>query len=380
MPLLCSRSSKKHHSAPHAAAPTTLDRQPLANLRRYPTVPLMRSEPHPVDFLGLGLNSADTLIRLPHFPAPDSKLPILSSETLPGGQAASATVACQRWGLRTRYIGKIGSDWAGRLQRQEFAREGIEAHWIEVPDCPSQTAFILVDQDSGERTILWQHDPRLNLTPDDLRRDWITQARLLHVDGHPPAPAAVAARWARDAGVIVTADLDNIYPGVEDLLASVDYLISSREFPSRLTGIDSLPEALPEISRRFGCRVAGATLGRDGALAWDGRSFHYSPGFRVEVIDTTGAGDIFHGAFAFALLEGQTLDHILEFSCAAAALNCTAPGARGGIRPVSEIRRLMHEGRRYPAAFDRDRLQLISQTDQRERATNPPSNNPSSNS
>jgi len=340
----------------------------------------MRSEPHPVDFVGVGLNSADTLIRLPCFPALGSKVPILSSETLPGGQAASATVACQRWGLRTRYIGKIGSDWAGRLQRQEFLREGIEAHCIEVPDCPSQAAFILVDQETGERTILWQHDPRLDLTPADLRRDWITQTRLLHLDGHPPAPAAIAARWARDAGVIVTADLDNIYPGVEDLLSSVDYLMASREFPSRLTGIDSLPEALPKISRRFGCRVVGATLGRDGALAWDGRSFLYSPGFCVEAIDTTGAGDVFHGAFAFALLEGQSLDHILEFSCAAAALNCTALGARGGIRPVSEIRRLMQEGRRYPAAFDLERLQLASHAGRSERATNPPSSTPSSNS
>ncbi len=321
----------------------------------------MPAAPHPVDFLGLGLNSADTLIRLPHFPALDSKVPILSTETLPGGQAASATVACRRWGLRTRYIGKIGSDWAGRLQRQEFAREEIETHWIEVPGCPSQAAYILIDQHSGERTILWQRDPRLDMTPDDLRRDWITQTRLLHLDGHPPAPAAVAARWAREAGAIVTADLDNIYPGVEDLLASVDYLIASREFPARLTGIDNLLEALPEISRRFGCGVAGATLGRDGALAWDGTSLHYCPAFRVEAMDTTGAGDIFHAAFAFALLEGQPLDHILEFSCAAAALNCTALGARGGIRPVSEVLQLMKEGRRYPAAFDGRRLQLTSQ-------------------
>jgi len=322
----------------------------------------MCSQQTQIDFLGVGLNSADTLIRLPHFPALDSKVEILATEIMPGGQAASATVACHRWGLRTRYIGKIGSDWAGRLQRQEFAREGIEAHWIEVPNCPSQAAFILVDQQSGERTILWQHDPRLDLQPADLPRDWIAQTRLLHLDGHPPAPAAAAARWARDAGVMVTADLDNIYPGVEDLLPFVDYLIASREFPSRLTGMDSLPEALPEISRRFGCRLVGATLGRDGVLAWDGHSFHYCPGFCVDVVDTTGAGDIFHAAFAYALLEGRPLDFVLEFSCAAAALNCTALGARGGIRPVSEIQRFMQASQRYPPAFDGERLPSASQS------------------
>jgi sulfofructose kinase len=312
----------------------------------------MRSGAHTFDFLGLGLNSADTLIRLPHFPQLDSKVPILSSEILPGGQAASAAVACHRWGLRSRYMGKIGDDWAGRLQRDEFAREGIEARWVEVPHCASQAAYILIDQNSGERTILWQHDSRLDLTAADLPRDWITHTRLLHVDGHPTAPAAAAARWARQAGVIVTADLDNIYPGVEELLLSVDYLMTSRGFPSRLTGIENLPEALRDVSRRFRCRVVGATLGRDGALAWDGGSFHYSPAFCVEAIDTTGAGDIFHAAFAFALLEGHDLDHTLEFSCAAAALNCTAMGARGGIRPVKEIRKLIRGAPRYPSASD----------------------------
>lgn len=317
-------------------------------------------EAHTIDFLALGLNSADTLLRLPRFPALDSKVPILSSRVLPGGQAASAAVACHRWGLRARYMGKIGDDWAGRFQREEMTREGVQARWIETPNCGSQAAYILIDQPSGERTILWQHDPRLDLAADDLPREWIACTRLLHVDGHPPAPAALAARWAREAGAIVSADLDNIYPGVEELLASVDYLISSREFPGRVTGIADLPAALRELHRRFGCRVTGATLGRDGALAWDGASFHYSPALRVEAVDTTGAGDIFHAAFAFALLGGQTLSQILEFSCAAAALNCTAPGARGGIRPVGEIHTLLREGRRHPAAFDGQRLRLTS--------------------
>jgi sulfofructose kinase len=316
----------------------------------------MRKQVPSIDFVGLGLNSADTLIRLPHFPELDSKVEILSSEVLPGGQAASAAVACHRWGLRARYIGKVGDDWAGRVQREAFAREEIEAHLVEVAGCPSQAAYILVDQASGERTILWQHDQRLDLTVEDLPREWIAQTRLLHVDGHPPAPAAAAARWAREAGALVTADLDNIYDGVEELLPSVDYLLASREFPSRLTGISSPPEALLEVRRRFGCRVVGTTLGRDGAIAWDGESFFYSPGFCVDAVDTTGAGDIFHAAFAFGLLEGQRLDQVLEFSCAAAALNCTALGARGGIRPLDEIRELMRTGRRHPRAFDGSKL------------------------
>jgi sulfofructose kinase len=315
-----------------------------------------RSNPSQCDILAIGLNATDNLIHVPRFPAFDSKTKILSSALLPGGQAATAAVACQRWGLRSRYVGKIGNDSAGRLQRAEFAREGVEAHLVEVPNCPSQSAFIIVDECTGERTILWQRDDRLDLQPEELPREWIRGARLVHVDGHPCAPAAAAARWAREAGALVTADLDNLYPGIEALLEGVDFMIGSREFPERLLGIPDLLESLPEITRRFGCRVAGATLGRNGVLAWDGTQFHYCPAFRVDTVDTTGAGDIFHAGLAYALLRGGTLPEILEFSCAAAGLNCTAPGARGGIRPVKEIEKLRHEGVRHEPRYADEEL------------------------
>src|ERR1700720_4306480 len=306
-----------------------------------------RSSTRGADIVAVGLNATDTLIRVPQFPAFDSKTKILSSALLPGGQAATAAVACQRWGLRSRYVGKIGDDAAGRLQREEFAREKVEAHLIEVSNCASQLAFIVVDECTGERTILWQRDDRLDLQPDELPREWIRGTRLVHGDGHPCASAAAAARWAREAGAVVTADLDNLYLGVEALLEGVDFMISSCDFPERLLGIPDLLESLPEITRRFGCRVAGATLGRDGVLAWDGTQFHYRPAFRVDTVDTTGAGDIFHAGFAYALLRSNTLPEILEFSCAAAGLNCTAPGARGGNPPVGEIEKIRPGGGGY---------------------------------
>jgi sulfofructose kinase len=308
------------------------------------------------DVLAIGLNATDTLIRVPGFPAFDSKTKILSSALLPGGQAATAAVACQRWGLRSRYAGKIGDDSAGRLQREELTHEDVEAHLIEVPNCASQLGFIIVDESTGERTILWQRDDRLDLQADELPREWIRGARLVHVDGHPCAPAAVAARWAHEANAVVTADLDNLYPGIEALLEGIDFMISSREFPERLLSIPDLLESLPEITQRFGCRVAGATLGRDGVIAWDGTRFHYCPAFRVDTVDTTGAGDVFHAGFAYALLRGDTLPEILEFSCAAAGLNCTALGARGGIRPVDEIEKLRRQGTRHDRPYSDEQL------------------------
>jgi sulfofructose kinase len=328
--------------------------------RKMQTLSANRASADSCDVLAIGLNATDTLIRVPRFPAFDSKTKIVSSALLSGGQAATAAVACQRWGLHSRYVGKVGDDAAGRLQREELAREGVEARLIEVPNCASQLAFIIVDEFTGERTILWQRDDRLDLRPEELPREWIRGARLVHVDGHPCAPAAAAARWAREAGAVVTTDLDNVYLDVEVLLESTDFIISSRDFPERLLGIPDLLDSLPEITRRFGCRVAGATLGRNGVLSWNGTQFHYCPAFRVDTVDTTGAGDVFHAGFAYALLRGDTLPEILEFSCAAAGLNCTAPGARGGIRPVDEIEKLRREGPRHERLYADEDLRRAS--------------------
>src|ERR1700674_5740582 len=140
-------------------------------------------------------------------------------------------------------------------------RDGIEADWIGVPHCQSQSSFILVDEMTGERTVLWKRGPRLELLPAEIQREWVVRARLLHVDGHDCAGATQAARWARSANIPVTADLDNLYPGVEALLENVDYLISSREFPERLTGEQDLIISLRSLSKRFGNRVTAATLG-----------------------------------------------------------------------------------------------------------------------
>ena len=312
----------------------------------------MKSEKSRLDVVGFGLNATDTIISLPHFPVFDSKVELLSADLRAGGQVASALVACQFWGLRARYIGKVGDDAAARFQAEELMRAGVEAHLLQVSDCASQIAFIIVDEKSGERTILWKRDRRLAVRPEELKREWVEDASALLVDGHDTAAAIAAARIARESGIPVIADLDNLYDGVQVLLEHTDYLMASRDFPTQLLGIPDPLESLPEISRRYECRVAGITLGRLGALAWDGQQFSYCRGFVVKANDTTGAGDIFHGAFLYALLQGWELDRILEFSCAGAALNCTALGARGGIRPIAEIERLIREGERSEMAFD----------------------------
>jgi sugar/nucleoside kinase (ribokinase family) len=309
------------------------------------------------DVVGLGLNATDTLIRLPCFPAPDSKMELLSADVRAGGQVASAMVACRKWGLRTTYIGKVGDDAAAQLQQEELERAGVVAHLLRVSDCSSQIAFVLVDDSSGERTILSKRDSRLTIAPQEILREWFAGARALLVDGHDVDAAIQAARWAREMRIPVVADIDNRYSQVEVLLEVVDYLFTSSDFPARLTDQPDILKSLPEISRRFKCRLSGATLGRLGAVAWDGVRFHYCPGFRVKAVDTTGAGDIFHAGFVYGLLGGWALPRILKFSCAAAALNCTAVGARAGIATVEQIEHLMSTAERSEPAYDKPRLE-----------------------
>jgi len=304
-----------------------------------------------IDVVGVGLNATDTFIPVAHYPERGSKVEFRSAKVLPGGQVATAMIACQQWGLRTRYVGKVGDDSAAELHRSEFARHGVEAHLFIAPGCPSQQAFILVD-DGGERTVLWKRDDRLTLSPEELQQDWVVDARALHVDGHDTAAATTAAGWARAADIPVIADVDELYPGVETLLKSVDYLITSRDIPGCLTEEPDLKKSLPALQKRFGSRLTAATLGEQGVLAWDGTQFHCAPAFRVQPVDTTGAGDIFHAGFIYALLQGWPLQRQLNFACAAAALNCTALGARAGIQSVAAIEHLIASGARHPRAYE----------------------------
>jgi sulfofructose kinase len=313
-----------------------------------------------VDLVGVGLNATDTLIAIPSFPERGSKMEYRSVSILPGGQVATTVVACQRWGLSTRYVGILGEDAAATLHRESFEREGVESHLTTVPGGSSPQSLILVD--GGERTILFRRDERVALKPAHLKRTWVTRARALHVDGYDTEAAIQAALWAREAGIPVVADLDDIYPGVENLLENVDYLIVSRDIPLRLTGESDLELALRQMHHRFRCRLTAATLGHEGALAWDGQQIYDAPAYIVPVADTTGAGDIFHAGFIYGLLRQWPLQQQLNFGAAAAAMNCMSAGARGGIAAPSEIEAFMATcDRRKPAyVTSRPRLQALT--------------------
>lgn len=311
-----------------------------------------------MDIVGVGLNATDTLIPVHEFPSSGAKVEFRSASVLPGGQVASAMVACRQWGLAARYIGKLGEGPSAKLHCAEFARVGVEARLLYASGCESQQSFILVE-DSGERTVLWKRDDRLTIRPEELKQEWIIDARALHLDGHDTSAALLAAEWAQNVGIPVIADIDELYDGIENLLHRIDYLIVSRNVPEELTGCADLGHSLAAMRHRFGCRLTAATLGHDGVLAWDGERYLYASAYRVPVVDTTGAGDIFHAGFIFGLLQGWHMQRILQFGCAAAALNCMGVGARGGIRPVADIEALIAHGEKYPLSDMASNLPIV---------------------
>jgi sugar/nucleoside kinase (ribokinase family) len=305
------------------------------------------------DVVGVGLNATDTVLIVPRFPAYGGKAPFIQEFTSVGGQVATAVVTCSRLGLRAKYIGALGDDDRGRLQLDSLRAAGIDiTHVQQRANCPNQSAYIVVDQSTGERTIFWNRPDCLAISPAQITSEQIACARLLHIDGHDTPAVEHAARIAREQSIPVTVDVDTIYAGFDRVLPLVDYLIASAEFPTRWTGIEDPCDALIAIERQAHMKVAAMTLGAHGALAWAEGRFYYSPAFVVNCIDTTGAGDVFHGAFCYAVLQKMPIADALEFSNAMAALNCTAPGARGRIADAEEVRAFLHSGvgrREHPA-------------------------------
>jgi sulfofructose kinase len=317
----------------------------------------------PVDVVGLGLNAMDYIAIVPEFPSPETKVEISEVRLEPGGQVATALVTCRRLGLTVRYIGSVGSDDLGRAQLASLVAEGISTSYVRVvPHATTQMAVAIVQEAVGERTILWHRDPRLIYPAGELRHEVITEGRLLHLDGRDSEAALRAARIARGAGIPVMVDIDKRYDETtEGLLETVDYLIAAEEFALGFTGADNTRDAVMALAGRFPQAVVGVTLGPRGAIFAAEGGLVESPAFDVPVRDTTGAGDVFHGAFIFGVLDGWDLETTTRFAHAAAAMKCREPGARTGIPRLEEIQRFLETARprtrppRAPRAPDEPR-------------------------
>jgi sugar/nucleoside kinase (ribokinase family) len=286
------------------------------------------------------LNAVDHLIVVPEYPAFDTKVRLLEHKQSAGGQTASAMVALRRLGLNTAYAGRFGSDPEGHFGQASLIVEGVNIDYAEVvEDATNQIAFITIDARSGERTIVWDRDERLAYKPEEAPLEFGSLGRVLHLDAHDPLACVRVARAARENGTVVSADIDNVYEGLPELLPLIDILIGSKEFPQRVTGIAGERAALVELHERFGCAVVGMTIGAAGAVVYCEGKFIESPGYPAPggCRDTTGAGDAFHAGFLYGFLTGADVETSLKSGNAVAAMKCSALGARTGLPNKSEL-------------------------------------------
>lgn len=302
------------------------------------------------DAVGFGLNAVDHLIVVPAYPEFDTKIRLVEHTQSAGGQTATTMVALRRLGLRTAYAGRFGSDPEGRFGFETVREAGVNVECAEVIEgARNQIAYIIIDARTGERTVIWDRDERLAYTPEEAPAGFGARGRVLHMDAHDPPACARVAREAKEAGAIVSLDVDNIYEGLPELLPYVDLLISSKEFPRRLTGIDDARAALVETKRRLRAdALVGMTLGERGAVVYDNGSFIEAPAFGVPggCRDTTGAGDAFHAGFIYGMLQGEEVEACLTHGCAVAALKCRALGARTALPTLPELNQLLDGGMR----------------------------------
>jgi len=293
----------------------------------------------PIDILGLGCVAVDELLYVDRYPSADAKTQVLRRERQCGGLTATALVAGARLGARCAYAGALGEDDLSRFVLERFSRQGVETGWL-VRDSAARpvASTIVVDSQRGTRNIFYDLAGSLGASPAGPPEDAIRSCRVLLVDHFGVEGMIRAARIAREAGIPVVADFerDNL-PGFDELLGLVDHLVLSHGFASRRTGENDPERILRSLSEPPRAVVA-VTCGDQGCYyRAEGGPIGHMPAFTVEVVDTTGCGDVFHGAYAAALARGLGLRERVRFASAASALKAMRSGGQAGIPDLSVV-------------------------------------------
>lgn len=279
------------------------------------------------------------MARVAGHPAPDSSVPVEELIRLPGGEIATAMVACARLGCRAAYVGRFGSNADGAEVADALRREGVDLSYARHVDGPNRLAIILVDH-AGRRTVLWSRSPALQMRPADIDPSAVTSGSILLVDAMDPDASTAAAAHARAAGVRTAIDIDAVRPGVGRLLRTIDVIIASQDFVGAFTGAESIAKGLNQLAADSGASLVVATMGAAGSLALFEGGEIQTPAFPVDVVDTTGAGDAFRGGFLAGWVQygaSRSVPALLEIASAVAALNCRALGAQAGLPQWSAV-------------------------------------------
>lgn len=293
------------------------------------------------DVVGVGTNSVDEVVRIDKTAGDaisSGKCRITGRHLLAGGQTATVTAGCAALGLRSAYVGAFGSDARGATAKHALSSRGVDLTNAVHVDAPNRSALILVDS-AGHRTVLWERDDRLNSALDAITPAALN-AKIVHIDDDDPQLAITTARVARQAGTPVTSDIEHATDLTEELIAAVSYPIFDANLPKRLTGEDDPERALRKL-RRLNSGVLVMTLGDRGVVALEGDRFETAPAFRIDAVDTTGAGDLFRAGFIYGVLRGWQLRQLLQFANATAAVSCTRLGAIPAVPTLAEVNQLV---------------------------------------
>ena len=296
------------------------------------------------DVVGFGTNAVDFLIEVPHYPGFNSKIELTNYSQAPGGEIATAMVGLQRLGMRTSYVGRFGTDHAGDIGMNSLNQEGVDLTYAEkIEGAQTQIAFIVIDEQSGERTVIWKRDAKLHYSETEVPLEAVRSTKVLHFTPHDVRACMRLAEAARANGTIVSIDVDNVFDDVELLLGSVDIIIASSDFPAKLFGTTDHRTALCEMQRRFGSGIVGLTLGDEGSLLLCGDEFVETAAFDVPggCKDTTGAGDSFRVGLIYGLISGESVERSARIANAVAALKCRAVGARTALPTPRELNSLL---------------------------------------
>ncbi len=289
------------------------------------------------DFAAIGYCGIDSIAIVPSIPL-DSKVEIIESFEQGGGPAATAAVAAARLGADTVFIGSVGDDSAGNAIIEEFASENVDTSHIAVrKGGTSPRAYCWIEANTGKRSIAWTRGKREELASDEVDEELIRNSRICHLDGHQMEAALAAAKIAAANNIPVSLDAGTIRPGIEKIIEFTDILISSEEFARRYTGESDNESALRALGKN-GAAVTAVTMGEKGSMALgkDGEIIR-CPAFKITPVDTTGAGDVFHGAFCVRYLETKDVYECMRFASAVSALKCLKSGGRTGIPSRAEV-------------------------------------------
>jgi len=301
----------------------------------------------PFDILGIGCVAVDDLVYVADYPAADSKTQVIGRERQCGGLTATALVAAARLGAQCSFAVALGEDELSRFALDRLRQEGIDAQWIRhSAEARPIHSIIVVDRRRGTRTIFYDLDGFQTAGPDWPDEDAIRAARVLFVDHVVAEDAIRAAGIARAAGIPVVADLESDRaPRFSELLGLVDHLIVSRGFAEQLTGASD-PATAAQALVASDRRAVVVTCGDQGCWYWGSDGLgppRHQPAFEVEVVDTTGCGDVFHGAYAATLAEGLDVAARIRLAAATAALKATRSGGQAGIPVRRAVQAFLEE-------------------------------------